>query len=155
MVFQWSITFDYELNFSFKSWMIFCGSSDAMSRSSTYMAMYSYLPFISLNQTHGLAFHGLKLSCSMMSWILCDHLKPELFKPYRALRITTICPCGSSNSGPGTMYSFSFVVASRYALPISVPQTSMLFNLARNIDSLRDLVETTPQLMLSIGSGVR
>ena len=52
------------------------------------------------------------------------------------------------------MHSFSFVVASRYALPISAPQTFMLFNFAR-IDSLQDLVETTPELILSVGSGVR
>ena len=31
------------------------------------------------------------------------------------------------------MYIFSFVVASRYALPISVSQTFMLFHLARKI----------------------
>ena len=43
------------------------------------------------------------------------------------------------------MYSFSFVVASRYALPISAPQISLLFSFARTIDSLRDLVETTPE----------
>ena len=44
------------------------------------------------------------------------------------------------------MYSYSFIVASRYALPISaVPQTFMLFNFARNTDSLRDLAETTPE----------
>ena len=43
------------------------------------------------------------------------------------------------------MYSYSFVVASRYTLPISAAQTFMLFNLARNIDSLSDLVETTPE----------
>ena len=81
----------------------------------------------------------------MMSWILCDNLKPELFNLYSALWITSICPCSSSNSGPSTIYSFSFVVASRYALPISAPQTFMLFCLARNIDSLKDLVETTPE----------
>ena len=51
------------------------------------------------------------------------------------------------------MYSLSFVVASRYELPISAPQTSMLFNLAGNIDSLKDLVETTLEEMLPIGSG--
>ena len=60
----------------------------------------------------------------MMSWILCDHLKPELFEPYRALWITSICHCSSSNSGPATMYSFSLVVASRYALPMSAPKLS-------------------------------
>ena len=48
------------------------------------------------------------------------------------------------------MYSFSLVVASRHALPISAPPpppppTFLLFDLARNIDSLRDLVETTPE----------
>ena len=43
------------------------------------------------------------------------------------------------------MYSFSVVVASRYALPITAPQTFMLFNMARNIDSLMDLVELTPE----------
>ena len=41
------------------------------------------------------------------------------------------------------MYSFSYVEASRYALPISVAHTFMLLSLARNMDSLRDLVETT------------
>ena len=53
--------------------------------------MYSYLFFTSLNHTHGSALQGLNPSCSMMSWILCDHLKPELFKPYRAWWITNIC----------------------------------------------------------------
>ena len=33
---------------------------------------------------------------------------------------------------------------------MSAPQTSMLFNLARNIDSIQDFVETTPEEMLSI-----
>ena len=109
------------------------------------MAMYSYLFFTSLNHTHRSALQGLNQSCSIMSWILCDHLKPELFKPYRALWITSICPCSSSNSGPATIYNFSFVVASRYALSMPAHQTFMLFNLARNIDSLKDLVETTPE----------
>ena len=85
------------------------GSSDAMSRSSTYMAMYLYLSFLSLNHTHGSALQGLKVSCSMMSWIFCDHLKPELFKPYSALWLNAL-DCKSfyigSNpilSGPATM----------------------------------------------------
>ena len=95
-----------------------------MSRPSTYMALYLYLSFISLKHTHGSALQGLKLSCSMMSWILCDHLKPELFKPYGALWITSICSSSSSNSEPATMYSFSFVVVSRYALPMSAPRLS-------------------------------
>ena len=90
--------------------------------------MYSCLFFTSLNHTHGSALQGLNPSCSIMSWGLCDLLKPELFKPYRVLWITSICPCNSSNSGPATMYNFSFVVASRYALPMSPHQTSMLFN---------------------------
>ena len=51
------------------------GSSDDMRRSSTYMAMYSDLSFISLNNTHRSALQGLKLSCSMVSSILCAHLK--------------------------------------------------------------------------------
>ena len=106
--------------------------------------MYSYLFFTSLNHRHGSALQGLNLSCSMMSWILCDHLKNELFKPYRALWITSRCPFSSSNSGPA-MYNYSFVGASRYAFPMSAPQTSMLFNLARNIDSLKDLIEATPE----------
>ena len=67
------------------------------------------LSFFSLNHTHGSALQGLKMSCSMMSWILCDCLKPELFKPCRAKWVTGICPCSSSNSAPATMYSFSFV----------------------------------------------
>ena len=46
---------------------------------------------------------------------------------------------------PATMYSFSLVFASKYALPISAPQTSRLFSLARNITNLRDLIETTPE----------
>ena len=43
------------------------------------------------------------------------------------------------------MFSFSFVVASRYALPISATQTFMLFYLDRNLISLSYLVETTPE----------
>ena len=46
-------------------------------------------------------------------------------------------------------------IDTRYVLPISAPQTFMLFSLARNMDSLRDLVQTTSEQMLSIGSGVR
>ena len=107
------------------------------------MAMYSYLFFTSLNPTHGSVLQGLNPSCSMMSWSLCDHLKPELLKPYRALWITSICPCSSSNAGTATMYNFYFVVGSSYSLPISAPRTFMLFNLDRNIDSHKDLVETT------------
>ena len=91
--------------------------------------MYSYLSFISPSHTQGSAFQCLELSCSMMSWILCDHLKPEIFNPYSALSITSICPCSYSDSGPATMYGFSFVVALRYAFPKSAPQTFMLFNL--------------------------
>ena len=53
------------------------------------------------------------------------------------------------------MYYCSFVVAYSYALPMSTPQSSMLSNLARIIDSLKDLTETTPEKMFSIGSGVR
>ena len=56
--------------------MILCGSSEALSRSSTYIAMYSYLFLISLNHTQGAALQGLKLISNIMSWILCDHLKP-------------------------------------------------------------------------------
>ena len=80
-----------------------------------------------------------------MSWILSDHLKPELFKPYRTLWITSICPCSPSNSEPATTYSYSFVVASRYAWGTNIcpppPPTFMLYNLARNIDSLRLLLK--------------
>ena len=68
-----------------------------------------------------------------MSWGLSDHLKPELFQPNRALWITSICPCSSSNYGPATMYNFSFAVASRYAFQMSAPQTSMLFNFCLGI----------------------
>ena len=107
------------------------------------MAMYSYLFFTSLYPTHGSALQGLNPSCSMLSWGLFDHLKPELLKPYRALWMTSIFPCSSSNEDTATMYNFSFVLASSYALPISAPQTYMLFNLDRNIDSHKDLVETT------------
>ena len=53
------------------------------------------------------------------------------------------------------MYNFSFVVASRYALPISAPHTSILFSLARHMTNLKDLMETTPEYILSTGSGVR
>ena len=68
------------------------------------------------------------------------------FKPYtpRSLWITSIYPCSSSNSRPVYMYNFSFMVASGYALPMSAPQTSILFKSARNIDSLKDFVEATP-----------
>ena len=37
------------------------------------------------------------------------------------------------------------VIASRYALPISAAQTFILLSSARNMDSLKDLVEATPE----------
>ena len=91
------------------------------------------------------ALQGEKPMSNMMSWIFWDHLRPELFSPYSALYINSICPSSSSNSGPATTYSFSLVFASKNALPMSAPQTSRLFSLARNITSLRDLMETTPE----------
>ena len=121
--------------------------SHALKRSSTEMATYSYLVahFAFLSHTQGSALEGEKPMSNMMSWIFWDHLRPELLSPYSALYITNICPSSSSNSGPATMYSFSLVFASKYALPISAPQTSRLFSLARNMTNLRDLIETTPE----------
>ena len=92
---------------------------------------------------------------NMMSWIFWDPLRPKLLSPYSALYIINICPSSSSNSGPATMYSFSLVFASKYAFPISAPQTSRLFSLAKNMTNLRDLIETTQEYILSIESGVR
>ena len=111
------------------------------------MAMYSYLVahFAFLSHTQGSALHGENPMSNMISWIFLDHLRPECFNPYSALYIASICPSSSSNSGPATMYTFSLVFASKYALPISAPQTSTLLSLARNITSLRDLIETTPE----------
>ena len=107
------------------------------------MATYSYLVahFAFLSYMQGSALEGEKPMSNMMSWIL----RPELFSPYSALYITNICPSSSSNSGPAAMYSFSLVFASKYALPISAPQTSRLFSLAKNMTNLRDLIETTPE----------
>ena len=70
------------------------------------MATYSYLVahLAFLSQTQGSALEGEKPMSNMMSWILWDHLRPELFSPYNALYITSICPSSSSNSGPATMY---------------------------------------------------
>ena len=56
-----------------------------------------------------------------------------------------MCPHSSSNLRPATIYSFSLVVASRYTLPISTAHTFMLLSLARNMDNLNDLVETTQE----------
>ena len=111
------------------------------------MATYSYLVahFNFLSHTQGSALQGEKSMSNVMSWIFWDHHRPEHFSLYSALYITSICPSSSSNSGPVTMYSFSLVFASKYALPISAPQTSRLFSLARDITSLRDLMETTPE----------
>ena len=117
---------------------------DDLLRFVRYLAMYSYLVFISLNQTQGSVLQGLNPNCNKMSWILFDHLRTELFRPYRALWVTRMGPCNSSNSGPAIMYIFSFVVASSYALPIPAPQTSILFNLARKTDNV-NLVETTSE----------
>ena len=121
--------------------------SHAMRRSSTLMATYSYLVahFAFLSHTQGAALEGEKAMSNMMSWIFWDYLRPELLSPYSALYITYICPSSSSNSGPATMYRFSVVFASKYALPISAPQTSRLFSLAKNMTNLRDLIETTPE----------
>ena len=96
------------------------------------MATYSYLVahFAFLSHTQGSALQGEKPISNMMSGIFWDHFRPELFSPYSALYITNICPANSSNSGPATMYSFCLVFASRYALPISAPQTSRLFSMA-------------------------
>ena len=109
------------------------------------MATYSYLVahFAFLSHTQGSALHGEKPMSNMISWIFWDHLRPELFSRYSALYITSICPSSSSNSGAATMYSFSLVFASKYALPISAHQTSRLFSWAKNITNLRDLIETT------------
>ena len=111
------------------------------------MATYSYLVahFAFLSQTQVSALEGEKPMSNMMSWIFWDHLWPELFSSYSALYITNICPSSSSNSGPATMYSFSLVFASKYALPISAPQTSRLFSLAKNMTNLRHLIEITPE----------
>ena len=108
------------------------------------MATYSCLVahFAFLSHTQWSALEGEKPMSNIMSWILWDHLRPELFSPYSALYITNMCPSRSSNSGPATMYSFSLVFASKYALPISAPQTSRLFSLAKNMTNLRDLIET-------------
>ena len=118
---------------------------------------YSYLVahFAFLSQTQGSALEGEKPKSNVMTWFFWDPLRPELFSPYSALYIINICPSSSSNSRPETMYSFSLVFASKYTLPLSAPQTSRLFSLAKNMTNLRDLVETTPEYMLSIGSGVR
>ena len=111
------------------------------------MATYSYLVahFAFLSHTQGSALEGEKPKSNMISWIFWDHLRPELLSPYSALYIINTCPSSSSNSGPATMYSFSLVFASMYALPISAPQTSRLFSLAKNMTNLRDLIETTPE----------
>ena len=87
------------------------------------MATYIYLVahFAFLSHTQGPALEGEKPMSSMMSWIFWDHFRQELLSPYSALYITIICPSSSSNSGPATMYSFSLVFASKYALPISAP----------------------------------
>ena len=108
------------------------------------MATYSYLVahLAFLSHTQGSALDGEKPMSNMISWIFWDNLRPELFSPYSALYITSICPSSSSNSGPATMYSFSLVFASNYALPISAPQTSRLFSLARNITNLSDTIPT-------------
>ena len=118
-----------------------------MRMSLTYMATYLNLVahFAFLSHTQGSALQGEMPMSNMMSWIFSDHHRPELFSPYSALYITSICPSSSSNSGPATTYSFSLVFASKYALPISSPQTSGLFSLAKNITSQRDLMETTPE----------
>ena len=55
----------------------------------------------------------------MMSWILCDHFKPELFEPYRALWITSVYILVVLQTQVQLLCSFSLVVASRYALPMS------------------------------------
>ena len=132
------------------------------------MATYSYLVahFAFLSHTQGSALEGEKPMSNMMSWIFWDHLRPELLSTNNALYITNICPSSSSNSGPAKMYSLSLVFASKYALPISVPhhhppphphpsQTSRMFISAKNMTNLRDLIDTTPEYILSIGSGVR
>ena len=69
------------------------------------MATYSYLVahFAFQSQTQGSALEGEKPMSNMMSWIFCDHLRPELLRPYSAFYITSICPSSSSNSGPATM----------------------------------------------------
>ena len=89
------------------------------------METYSYLVarFAFLSHTQGSALEGQKPMSNMMSWIFWGHLRPELFSPYSALCIANTCPSCSSNSGPVTMYSFSLVLAYKYALPLSAPQT--------------------------------
>ena len=138
------------LNLSFKSWIICCGFPDAMSKSSTYIAMYSYLFFISFNHIHGLALQCLNPSCSMMSWSLFNHLNLN-FSSHIGL-------CGSQVYALVVLQILYQLLCILFLLCwllcMHCHQTSMLFNLAGNIDIHKDLVETTPEEMLSIGSAV-
>ena len=101
--------------------------------------------FAFLSHTQGSGLEDEKPMSNMISWIFWDHLCPELVNSYSALYITNICPSSSSISGPATMYSFSLLFASKYALPISAPQTSRLFRLAKKMTNLKDLIETTTE----------
>ena len=104
---------------------------------------------------HGSAFEGRNFMSLYMPWMTSVHLLPDDLSPYRAFRKIRIYPSSSWNSGPATMWSFSSVNASRYAFLISAPHSSRLLSLPRNITNLRFLIETTPEYIFSMGSGVR
>ena len=118
----------------------------------TYLYMVAHFAFLS--HTQGSALEGEKPMSNMMSWIFWDHLRPELLSPYSVLYITNMCPSSSSNSGPATMYSFSLVFASKYAIPISAPQTSRLFSLAKNMTNQTDRYNTRVDAFSRIWSGM-
>ena len=54
-----------------------------------------------------------------------------------------------------TMYNFSDVVTSRYVLPMSVAQISILFSSARNSIRFNPHSKITPEYTLSIGTSFR
>ena len=76
-------------------------------------------------------------------------------RPYRALYMIRRWPSNGPNSGPAQIHTFSSVLASRYAFPISVAYASIPLSSARKMHMRSPRRETTPEYTLSSGTSVR
>ena len=84
-----------------------------------------------------------------------SNMRPEKQRPYNALSIRSSLHASFSNSGPALIHPFSKVFASRYTLPISVAHGVILLCSPRKIYVRSPCKDTTPELMESVGVGVR
>jgi hypothetical protein len=68
-----------------------------------------------------------------------------LFKPYKALMITKVCPANSPKSGPAKKAIYSQVLDKRYAEPISPAHMEKPYNSLINITVWRDFSDITEE----------